>query len=96
MYKTNENINDTIPTCRNDNLQDGYNESLLKKTELTLKENKVVMKALNLNEIKLSISITAYRSYLFVNTNAYAFISLGTIPSNSNSTLIGWELVKFF
>ena len=49
LYKTTEIINDTIPSSRIDNLKEKYNESLLKKTELALKENKNVMKALNLN-----------------------------------------------
>ena len=49
MYKITENINDTIPSYRIDNLPERYNEALLKKTELTLEGNKDVMKALNLN-----------------------------------------------
>ena len=49
MYKITEIINDTIPSYKIDNLKERYNESLLKKTELTLKQNKDVMKALNLN-----------------------------------------------
>ena len=31
---------------------------------------------------------------LFINTKTYPFISMGTIPSILNSTLIGWEAVK--
>ena len=49
LYKITEIINDTIPTYKIDNLTERYNESLLKKTELTLKQNKDVMKVLNLN-----------------------------------------------
>ena len=49
LYKITEIINDTIPSYRLDNLPERYNESLLKKTELTLKENKDVMKKLNLS-----------------------------------------------
>ena len=48
LYKITEIINDTIPSYRLDNLKERYNESLLKKTELTLKENDNVMKKLNL------------------------------------------------
>ena len=48
LYKISEIINDTIPSYRLDNLPERYNESLLKKTELTLKENNTVMKKLNL------------------------------------------------
>ena len=48
LYKNTEIINDTIPSYHIDNLKERYNESLLKKTELTLKENKDVMKKLNL------------------------------------------------
>ena len=39
LYKIKEIINDTIPSYKIDNLSERYNESLLKKTELTLKEN---------------------------------------------------------
>ena len=39
---------DAIPSYRNDRLEERYNESFLKKTELTIKENQDVMKALNL------------------------------------------------
>ena len=49
LYKITEIINDTIPTYKIDNLKERYNESLLKKTDLTLKENDAVMKKLNLN-----------------------------------------------
>ena len=49
LYKISEIINDTIPSYRLDYLKKRYNESLLKKTELTLKQNKDVMKRLNLN-----------------------------------------------
>ena len=49
LYKITEIINDTIPSYCLDNLKERYNESLLKKTELTMKENNAVMKKLNLN-----------------------------------------------
>ena len=49
LYKITEIINDTIPSYKIDKLSERYNESLLKKTELTLKENDAVMKKLNLN-----------------------------------------------
>ena len=49
LYKITEKINDTIPTYHIDNLPEKYHESLLKKTELTLKENYNVMKKLNLS-----------------------------------------------
>ena len=48
LYKITEIINDTIPSYKIDNLSERYNESLLKKTELTMKENKDVMKKLRL------------------------------------------------
>ena len=38
LYKTTEIINDTKPSYRLDNLPERYNESLLKKTDLTLKD----------------------------------------------------------
>ena len=49
LYKITEMIEDTVPNYHIDNLPERYNESLLKKTELSLKQNKDVMKALNLN-----------------------------------------------
>ena len=48
LYKITENIKDTTPSYHIDNLKERYNESLLKKTELTIKENNSVMKKLNL------------------------------------------------
>ena len=47
LYKITELINDTIPSYHIDNLTERYNESLLKKTDLTMKENNSVMKKLN-------------------------------------------------
>ena len=49
LYKITERINDTIPSYHIDILPERYNESLLKKTDLTLKENNSVMKKLNLS-----------------------------------------------
>ena len=49
LYKITEIINDTIPSFKINNLPERYNESLLKKTNLTLKENKDVMKKLRLD-----------------------------------------------
>ena len=49
LYKITEIINDTIPSYKIENLKERYNESLLKKTELTLKENNIVKKKLNLS-----------------------------------------------
>ena len=48
LYKITEIIKDTIPSYKIDNLKERYNESLLKKTELTIKENDNVMKKLNI------------------------------------------------
>ena len=49
LYKITETIIYTIPSYHIDNLPERYNEALLKKTELTLKENDSVMKKLNLS-----------------------------------------------
>ena len=49
FYKSTEIINETIPSYRFDRLQERYNEALLRKTELTMKQNKEVLKNLNLN-----------------------------------------------
>ena len=48
LYKITEIINDTIPSYKIENLKERYNQSLLKKTELTMKENNTVMKKLNI------------------------------------------------
>ena len=44
LYKRTEIIKDTIPSYHIDILKERYNESLLKKTELSMKENNSVMK----------------------------------------------------
>ena len=49
LYKITEIIIDTIPSYKIDNLPERYNESLLKRTNLTMKENNSVMKKLYLN-----------------------------------------------
>ena len=49
LYKITEIINDTIPAYKINNLSERYNESLLKKTELTMKENDNVMKNLGID-----------------------------------------------
>ena len=48
-YKITEIINDTIPSYHINNLKERYSESLLKKTELTMKENNSVMKKLKID-----------------------------------------------
>ena len=48
LYKITEIINDTIASYKINNLKERYNESLLRKTELTMKENDSVMKNLNI------------------------------------------------
>ena len=49
LYEITEIINDTIASYKIDNLKERYNESLLRKTKLTLKENISVMKKLRLD-----------------------------------------------
>ena len=49
LYRITEIFNDTIPSYHIDNLPERYNMSLLKKTELTMKENKDVMKKLEID-----------------------------------------------
>ena len=49
LYKITEIINDTIPSYKIDNLEERYNQSLLKKTELSLKQNNDVMKKLKID-----------------------------------------------
>ena len=49
LYKITELIKDTKPSYKVDDLKERYNESLLKKTELTIKENNSVMKKLKID-----------------------------------------------
>ena len=49
LYEITEIVNDAIPSYKINNLPERYNESLLKKTKLTLKENNSVMKKLRLD-----------------------------------------------
>ena len=49
LYKISEIINDTIPSYKINNLPERYNESLLKKTDLTMKEKNSVMKKLKID-----------------------------------------------
>ena len=49
LYKITGIIDDTIPSYRLDNLPERYNQSLLKKTNLTMKKNKDVMKKLKID-----------------------------------------------
>ena len=49
LYKITKVVNDTIPSYRLDKLKERYNESLLKKTDLSMKENKDVMKKLKID-----------------------------------------------
>ena len=48
LYEITKIINDTIPSYGIDNSKERYNEALLKKTELTMKENDSVMKKSNI------------------------------------------------
>ena len=49
LYKITEIINDKVPSYRIDNLPERCNESLLKNTNLSMKENDSVIKKLNLS-----------------------------------------------
>ena len=49
LYKITEITSDTVPSYKINNLSERYNESLLKKTELTMKENDSVMKKLRID-----------------------------------------------
>ena len=49
LYKTKEIFIDTTPCYKTDNSKERYNEALLKKTELSMKENVSVKKLLNLS-----------------------------------------------
>ena len=53
-------FSDIIPSYKTDNLKERYNEALLEKADLTLKEKESVMKELNLNLVVQSWTIQAY------------------------------------
>ena len=57
LYKITDVINDTMPAYKIENLKERYNESLLKKTELTMKENDNVMKKLKIDIVYLHLFI---------------------------------------
>ena len=48
LYKITEITNDPLPSFIFENFKERYNEALLKKTDLTIKENNSVMKNLNI------------------------------------------------
>ena len=52
LWKITEIFNDTIPIHKIEKLPERYNESLLKKTDLTMKENNSVVEKFNFNWIK--------------------------------------------
>ena len=51
LYKNTEIVNDTIPSYKINKLPGRYNKSLLKKTNLTLKEKNSVMKKLGIDNV---------------------------------------------
>ena len=55
LRKILEIINDTIPAYKLDNLKERYNEPLLRKTELKIKENDNVLKKLKITQFKSNI-----------------------------------------
>ena len=61
LYKITEIFNDTIPSYKNDNLQERFIEAVLQKTELTLRQNDSVMKRLNITWIRTNQSAYFHR-----------------------------------
>ena len=60
LHKITENNNDTIPSYCIDILPERFSEALLKKTKLPLKENKDVVKAFGLYQMKMLLTIRGY------------------------------------
>ena len=93
MYKITEVVNDTLPSYRIDNLPEGYNEALLKKTESSMKENKDVMRKIYITKIKSKCLCPSLLTdtNLIVNRREYPikFVAAGTIVLKSDLTLIG-------
>ena len=48
MYKNTDIVNKTIPSYKTDNLPERYNEAILKKTDLTMKEDRDIVKKINI------------------------------------------------
>ena len=63
LYKITKSNKDTIPSYRIVNSKERHNESLLRKTELTKKENDTIMKKnkYHIEQIKLSLAIATHR-----------------------------------
>ena len=70
LYKNTRIVNVTLPSYKVCNLTERYNKTLLKKTWLTMKENKIVMTALSLKKSKCLCSSELMLTKLFVNTKA--------------------------
>ena len=87
LYENTENVNDTIPSYRIDDLQETYIEALLKKTKLSMKENDSLMRNLNITWINSNCRCPSLLTdtNLFVNTKANPFTLFGKTPSNINS-----------
>ena len=81
IYEITEIVNDLLPSYRIDNLPECYQEALLKKAKLTLKEIDGVMIKLNITQIKSKCPGPSMRmeTNLYVNTKTYPFISLRKI-----------------
>ena len=62
-----------------------------------MKETDSVLKNSNITQIrsKLRCPSPVTDTNLFVKAKGYPFTSLETTPSNLNSTIIGWEALKF-
>ena len=57
LFKITEINHGTIPIYHIDNLKERHKETLSKKTELTMKENKDLLRKINLSEIEVSWTI---------------------------------------
>ena len=64
LYNFSEIVNYNMPNYRIDFLSERYNEAWFKAPKLTLNENNVVMKALNLLSFNLLSTITTHRPYI--------------------------------
>ena len=60
LNKITQFIKGTTPSYHIDNLSERYTRALLRKTHLTLKDNKAVMKNLNLYQINMSLPAYTY------------------------------------
>ena len=77
LYKTTEKMNDTIAKYKIDSLKERFNKALLKKTDLTLKEKKCVIRKLKIDIVELHLFKYEYSyNYNIICMNNLTYLQL--------------------